>query len=63
MARAEHGERKRFGRRSREEKATFDHWSSRDLVDVVSDHLIEADQAAATSKWHPSRRGHSPHAG
>jgi len=45
----------------REETVAFEHWSQRDLVDVVSDHLIEGDRAASTSQWRPSRRGNSPH--
>jgi hypothetical protein len=61
MARAGHGERKRFRRRAPEAPVAFDHWSERDLADIVSDHLIASDKASATSKWHPSRRGNSPH--
>jgi len=60
MARARR-ERKRLGRRDRDTGTTFEHWSQRDLADLVSDHLIQGEKAAATSKWHPSRRGNSPH--
>jgi hypothetical protein len=60
MARARRGDRKRFGRQ-RKLDAPFDDSSSRDLVQIVGDHLIEGENAAATAKWYPSRRGNSPH--
>jgi hypothetical protein len=43
------------------EDARFDHSSRHaDLKSLVEDHLLDAEHAAATAKWFPSRRGNSP---
>jgi hypothetical protein len=44
-----------------EGEARFDHSSRHaDLTSLVEDHLLDAENAAITSKWYPSRRGNSP---
>jgi hypothetical protein len=44
-----------------ESEARFDHSTRHaDLKSLVEDHLLDAENAAITAKWHPSRRGNSP---
>jgi hypothetical protein len=44
-----------------EGEARFEHSSHHDdLKALVEDHLLDADDAAVTAKWYPSRRGNSP---
>jgi hypothetical protein len=41
--------------------ARFDHSSRHaDLKALVEDHLLDAENAAITAEWYPSRRGNSP---
>jgi hypothetical protein len=61
MARADRGERKRLRRRARDERGAGEASAPRDLTDIVGDHLIPEQQRGATTNWHPSRRGASPH--
>jgi hypothetical protein len=60
MARAARDGRRRFGRRRRDASAS-EQEPERDLTAFVGDYLIPEDQRVATSHWHPSRRGNSPH--
>ena len=44
-----------------EAEARFDHSSRHaDLKSLVEDHLLDAEHAAVTATWFPSRRGNSP---
>jgi hypothetical protein len=60
-ARTGRGRGKRFRRRNGDETATAKPASARDLSDVVGEFLIPDADRDATSHWHPSRRGNSPH--
>jgi len=60
MTKAARGARKRFRRENRDEIAS-ENDSTRDLTEFVREYLIPEDQREATSHWHPSRRGFSPH--
>lgn len=53
--------RRRFRRRNGDDTGAPKPASARDLSEVVGDFLIPDDQHGATSRWHPSRRGNSPH--
>jgi hypothetical protein len=49
------------GRSTPVDGARFDHSSKHaDLKSLVEDHLLDAEHAAVTAKWYPSRRGNSP---
>jgi hypothetical protein len=61
MAKTTRGTGKRFRRRGAAEQPAPGHRTERTLSDVVGDHLIPEEQVPATTKWHPSRRGNSPH--
>jgi hypothetical protein len=43
------------------DEPSFRHSSEcQDLEALIDDHLLDADKAAATAGWYPSRRGVSP---
>jgi hypothetical protein len=65
MARTGRKERRRLRRLDRDgaEATAFDHVAERELADYVGGYLIPEDQQSATTQWHPSRRGNSPHHG